>query len=41
MLQRGRPGTLATLKVLNSPTGQVSEVGPVGQSKCMSETGLD
>jgi len=28
-------------RVLNGPTGQVSEVGPLGQSKWMSETGLD
>ena len=46
-LLRGRPYEILVdvksciIKVLNSPTGQVSEVGPVGQSKCMSETGLD
>jgi len=28
-------------RVLNRPTGQVSEVGPLGQSKWMSETGLE
>jgi len=31
----------AIVRVLNGPTGQVSEVGPLGQSKWMSETGLD
>jgi len=34
-------GMSAGGRVLNGPTGQVSEVGPLGQSKWMSETGLD
>jgi len=33
--------SLPQTRVLNGPTGQVSEVGPLGQSKWMSETGLD
>ena len=28
-------------RVLNGPTGQVSDPGPTGQSKWMSETRLD
>jgi len=33
--------TVGPTRVLNGPTGQVSEVGPLGQSEWMSETGLD